>query len=131
MRSKRAVSSGWMSTKKKLGAVPGRRSFTCAAIVWSSSETVASRVRPRPSAVTTPVVAAPGRVRLASARRAAGQARTRQAAQREAQAFGDQAQRDESAGNAAEKLGGEQRRGREQQRETDDQRSRRPPRRER
>ncbi len=58
--------------KKKLGAVAGRRSFTCAAMVWSSSETVASSVRPSPSAVTTPVVAAPGRVRLASARRGPG-----------------------------------------------------------
>ncbi len=58
--------------KKKLGAVPGSRSFTWAAIVRSSSVTVASSVRPRPSAVTTPAVAAPGRVRLASARRIVG-----------------------------------------------------------
>ncbi len=58
--------------KKKVGAVPGRLSFTCAEIVRSSRVTVASKVSPRPSATTTDEVDAPGRVRLASARRRLG-----------------------------------------------------------
>jgi putative ABC transport system permease protein len=54
VRSKATASPGWMSMKKKLGARAGRAPATWALMVAFSKVTVASRVRPSPSAVTTP-----------------------------------------------------------------------------
>ena len=77
---------------------PGRR-------WWRSSRvTVASKVRPSPSAVITPPVAAPGRTRLPSASRSSGERGRGSCARPRRSAFRQQPQQHQTADRAAQKF---------------------------
>ena len=92
VRSKPAASLGLDIDEEEAGRAAGQGVVHLGVDGGVQQVTVASKVRPRPSAVTTPPVAAPGRVRLARASRTSGDARPRQLAMRAAQAFRQQPQ---------------------------------------
>ena len=87
-----------MSRKKKLGACSGKLRVSCRVSLTSITASVTSSVMPSPSDRTREGVSAPGRWRLASARRGAALARARQAPGERHDADRDEPQQREGAG---------------------------------